>query len=61
VAKRKGKTVRQATSTNKEQASVNMAWDLSGFLYGMQLVLKLKELHDGLVADPVLRFMSSCK
>jgi hypothetical protein len=52
VAKRKGKTVRQATSTSKEQASVNMAWDLSGFLYGMQLVLKLKELHDGLVADP---------
>lgn len=51
VAKRQGKAVRQATTTSKENVSVNMAWDLSGHLYGVQLVLKLKELHDHLVAD----------
>ena len=41
VAKRKGKSVRKATSTSKENASVNMAWDLSGHLYGVQIILKL--------------------
>ena len=50
AAKRKGKTVRKATATSKEIATVNMAWDLSGHLYGTQLVLKLKHLHDQLVA-----------
>ena len=52
VAKRKGKAVRNATVTSKENASVNMTWDLSGHLYGLQLLLKLKDYHDGLVATP---------
>ena len=52
VAKRKGMAARDATATSKENASVNMAWDLSGHLYGLQLLLKLKQLHDGLVATP---------
>ena len=50
VAKRTGQTVRKATVTSKENASVNMAWDLGGHLYGLQLILKLKELHSDLVA-----------
>mmetsp|Transcript_50883 Transcript_50883/g.108691 ORF Transcript_50883/g.108691 Transcript_50883/m.108691 type:complete len:203 (-) Transcript_50883:374-982(-) len=29
-----------------------MAWDLSGHLYGVQSVLKIKELHDGLITNP---------
>ena len=49
VAKRAGKAVRQATVTSKENASINMAWDLSGHLYGLQVILKLKELHSELV------------
>ena len=49
VAKRQGRAVRKATTTSKENASINMAWDLSGHLYGVQLILKLKELHSQLV------------
>ena len=29
-----------------------MAWDLSGHLYGVQSVLKIKELDDELIANP---------
>lgn len=50
VAKRQGQAVRKATTTSKENASVNMAWDLGGHLYGVQLILKLKDLHTQLVA-----------
>jgi hypothetical protein len=50
VAKREGLAVRKATTTNKEILSVMMTWDLGGHLYGMQAVLKLKELHSMLVA-----------
>jgi hypothetical protein len=46
VAKRQGKPARKAGGCNKESLSVNMAWDLSGHLYGAQLVLKRKELSD---------------
>ena len=49
VAKRRGKAVRMATATSKESASINMAWDLGGHLYGVQVILKLKELHTQLV------------
>ena len=52
VAKRQGQKARTATATSKDIASINMAWDLSGHLYGLQLVLKLKELHNALVANP---------
>ena len=52
VAKRQGQRVRKAGSTSKEITTVNMAWDSSGHLYGVQSVLKLKELHDGLIAKP---------
>ena len=50
VAKREGMAVRKATATSKDNASINMAWDLGGHLYGVQLILKLKELHTELVA-----------
>ena len=50
VAKRKGQTVRDATVTSKDNASINMAWDSGGHLYGLQIILKLKELHSELVA-----------
>jgi hypothetical protein len=52
VAKRQGQAVRKATTTSKENASINMAWDLSGHLYGVQLILKLKELHSQLPWSP---------
>lgn len=35
VAKRQGQAVRKATTTSKDILSVNMAWDLSGHLYGI--------------------------
>ena len=50
VTKRKGQTVRDATVTSKDNASINMAWDSGGHLYGLQIILKLKELHSELVA-----------
>ena len=50
VAKHEGQAVRLATTTNKEILSVMMTWGLCGHLYGMQAVLKLKELHSRLVA-----------
>ena len=51
VAKRQGQHARRSGSVNKEGVSVNMAWDLSGHLYGVQLVLKRKELSDDMVVD----------
>tara|TARA_B110000046_G_scaffold128325_1_gene134724 strand:+ start:965 stop:2272 length:1308 start_codon:yes stop_codon:yes gene_type:complete len=53
VAKRKGQAARKAGGCNKECVTVNMAWDLSGHLYGPQLVeLKRKELTDDMVVEP---------
>ena len=37
VAKRQGQRVRKSGSANKEQVSVNMTWDLSGHMYGVQV------------------------
>eukprot|EP00966_Prymnesium_polylepis_P250397 5790225-Prymnesium_polylepis.1 len=51
VAKRSGKAVRKADTLNRENVSVNMTWDLSGHMYGVQLVLKRKELTDDLAVD----------
>jgi len=51
VAKRKGKSVRRATSTSKESASVNVTWDASGHLYGVQIVTKRKQLSEDMVAE----------
>ena len=48
VGKSKGKVVRKATTTSKDILSLNMAWDASGHLYCLQLISKLKELHDGM-------------
>ena len=50
VAKHQGQAVRKATTTSKEILSINMTWGLCGHLYGMQAVLKLKELHSQLFA-----------
>ena len=52
VAKRQGQAVRRAGTVSKENVSVNMTWDLSGYNYGVQLVLKRKELTHAMVADP---------
>jgi hypothetical protein len=44
----------QRTTTpynNKETVSVNMTWDLSGHNYGVQLVLKRKEITEDLAVD----------
>ena len=51
-AKRKGKVGREAGGCNKESVTVNMCWDLSGWLYGCQLVLKRKELTDDMAVQP---------
>jgi hypothetical protein len=51
VAKRTRQAARRSGGCNKESVSVNMAWDLSGHLYGAQLVLKRKELSDDMVVD----------
>jgi hypothetical protein len=50
-AKRKGQPAREAGGCNKESVTVNMAWDLSGWLYGCQLVLKRKEITDDMALD----------
>jgi hypothetical protein len=52
VAKRQGQSVRKSTTVNKEQVSVNMTWDLSGHMYGVQLVLDRKTISDDMVAEP---------
>ena len=51
VAKRKSTPVRQAANLNRENVSVHMTWDLSGYNYGVQLVLKRKEITDDLVVE----------
>ena len=52
VAKHLSKPARRAAGCNKENVSVNMTWDLSGHLYGVQLVLKRKELSSDMVVEP---------
>lgn len=53
VGKRTGKACRRSTTQNKESVSVNMTWDVSGHMYGVQLVLKRKTLTEDMdVAAP---------
>ena len=43
--------MRKAETLNRENVSVQMTWDLSGHMYGVQLVLKRKELTDDLAVE----------
>ena len=51
VAKRKGQATKQAIKMNKDCITVMMTWDLSGFNYGVQLVLKRKEITDDMAVE----------
>ena len=51
VAKRQGEVVRRSVSQNKESLTVHMVWDLSGHMYGVQLILKRSTLTEDLAAD----------
>jgi len=51
VAKRKGCAVRQRAGSNKEQITVMMTWDASGWNYGAQLVVKRKWATADLVVE----------
>ena len=46
VAKRARKAAKQTERVNRESITVMMSWDLSGHNYGVQLVLKRKEISD---------------
>eukprot|EP00967_Tisochrysis_lutea_P017806 scaffold20157_cov31-Tisochrysis_lutea.AAC.1 len=52
VAKRKGRAVRQVAGNTKENITVMMTWDASGWKYGVQLVVKRKWATADLLVEP---------
>ena len=46
VAKRAKKAAKMTEKVNRESITVQMTWDLSGHNYGVQLVVKRKEISD---------------